>query len=178
MAGKASIYAEKCFSEGFIGIDYDLDVDLTGRLPEDWRAFNAEFRPIYLERNPTKSKIAAGLACGFVWTLTKGLKEGDVIITPNGSGRYHVGEITGPYHYVPSGPLPHRRKVRWFPELFDRSDMSHALQRSTNSTGTCCEITSYAEELERLIGGQSAPALIASEGRFIFSLRKAMIFLP
>jgi len=51
--------------------------------------------------------------------------------------------------------------VRWFPDLIDRDDMSQDLQRTTNSTGACCEITSYAEELERLIGGQRPPAIVA-----------------
>ncbi|MCH6256548.1 endonuclease NucS [Puniceicoccaceae bacterium K14] len=178
MAGRQSVFAEQCFKEGFIGVDYGMDIDLTGRLPENWKDFNKEFIPHYLERFPDKSKIAAGLACGFIWTLSKKLQEGDIVITPNGSGRYHVGEITGPYQYAhaPGQTLPHRRPVRWFSEPFDRSNMSEALQRSTNSTGTCCDITSYAAELEKLIGGQSAPTLVAAdpdvEDATVFALEK------
>ena len=92
MAGRQSIHAAQCFQDGFVGVDYGIGVDLTGRLPEKWRDFNREFIPIYLERHPGKTKIAAGLACGFVWTVTKGLKEGDIVITPNGSGRYRAGD--------------------------------------------------------------------------------------
>ena len=176
MAGRQSIHAAQCFQDGFVGVDYGIGVDLTGRLPEKWRDFNREFIPIYLERHPGKTKIAAGLACGFVWTVTKGLKEGDIVITPNGSGRYRAGEITGPYRYSPGQILPHRRPVRWFSEPFDRADMSEALQRSTNSTGTCCDITAYAAELDKLIGGQSAPSLIATdpdvEDPTVFALEK------
>ena len=176
MAGQGSKHAIQCFDQGFIGIDYDIPVDLTGRLPDDWRAFNEEFRPVYLESHPGKSKIAAGLACGFTWTLCKGLKESDVVITPDGNGRYRAGKISGPYYYSPGQSLPHRRKVDWFPNPFDRSDMSEALRRSTNSTGTCCDITSYAEELEALIGGQALPSLIATdptvEDPTVFALEK------
>jgi restriction system protein len=176
MAGRQSIHADECIEGGFIGVDYGITVDLTGRLPENWKDFNREFIPIYLEKHPDKSKIAAGLACGFTWTLSKGLKEGDVIITPNGSGRYHVGEIAGPYFHKPNEILPHRRPVRWFDQLFDRSDMSEPLQRSTNSTGTCCDVSGYAEELQRLIGGQSAPTLVAAdpdvEDASVFALEK------
>jgi hypothetical protein len=38
--------------------------DLSGQLPEDFRAFNQEFIPIFLAAHPDKEKIAAGLACG------------------------------------------------------------------------------------------------------------------
>jgi restriction system protein len=163
MAGRQSAHAAQCFQEGWIGVDYDFVVDFTGRLPENWRDFNRTFVPVYLERHPDKSKIAAGLACGFTWTLCKGLKEGAVIITPDGAGRYRAGEITGPYFHALGQVLPHRRPVRWFSQPFDRSDMSEELKRSTNSTGTCCEVSSYAAELEKLIGGQAAPALIATD---------------
>ena len=176
VAGRQSIHAALCFQEGFIGVDFGITIDLTNRLPENWKDFNREFIPLYLSGRPGKSKIAAGLACGVVWTVSKGLKEGDIVITPNGSGRYHAGEITGPYHFVPGSVLPHRRSVRWFSEPFDRADMSEALQRSTNSTGTCCDITSYAAELDKLIGGKSAPSLIASdpnvEDAAVFAMEK------
>ena len=176
MAGAKSVNAQQCFADGFIGVDYEIPMDLTGKLPDDWRMFNKEFVPVYLASHPNKSKIAAGLACGFIWTVSKGLRQGDVVITPDGSGRYRSGEIISDYYYVPGGPLPHRRKVNWFPQPFDRSDMSEDLQRSTNSTGACCDITKYADELDRLIGGQKAPALIASdpdvEDPAVFALEK------
>lgn len=176
MAGRQSAHAAQCLQEGFIGVDYGFAVDLTGQLPENWKDFNRAFIPIYLESHPGKTKIAAGLACGFTWTIAKGLKEGDIVITPNGSGRYHAGEITGPYSYAPGQNLPHRRPVRWFSEPFDRADMTPELQRSTNSTGTCCDISNYAAELEKLIGGQTVPSLVASdpavEDAAVFALEK------
>jgi restriction system protein len=163
MAGPRSMYASKCFDEGFIGVDYELPYDLTRELPEIWREFNAKFVPIWMESHPGKSKIAAGLACGFVWTVSKGLKQGDIVLTPTGDRRYRVGEITSDYYYAQDDVLPHRRKVRWFPDPIDRDDMSNELQRSTNSTGTCCEITGYAEELEKLIGGQAPAKIVATD---------------
>lgn len=175
MAGARSANAQQCFSEGFIGVDYDLP-DLSGELPEDWREFNKKFVPVYMEAHPDKTKIAAGLSCGFTWTVAKGLRQGDVIITPDGSGRYRAGKIDGEYYYVPNGVLPHRRKVEWFPEPFDRADMSEDLKRSTNSTGTCCDISRYADELESLIGGQRAPILVSTdpdvEDPAVFALEK------
>ena len=176
MAGSKSVYAEECFQDGFVGVDYGFRIDLSDRLPDRFQDFTREFRPIYLEANPTKTKIAAGLACGFVWTVAKGLKEGDVVITPDGNGRYRAGEVTGPYQYVPGNVLPHRRPVSWFADPFDRADMSEPLQRSTNSTGTCCDISKYSEELDLLIGGQTIASLIATdeavEDPSVFALEK------
>ena len=50
-----------------------LDLDLSDELPEHWQNFNAKFRPLWLEKNPGKSKIAAGLACGFIHTVCRGI---------------------------------------------------------------------------------------------------------
>jgi restriction system protein len=176
MAGAKSVHAAECVQEGFIGVDYEINEDLSDKLPDNWREFNARFIPVYLAGHPGKTRIAAGLACGFVWTVAKGLKQGDIVITPDGSGRYLVGEITGGYYYKPDGVLPHRRPVTWYPNTFDRSSMSEALRRSTNSTGTCCDITQYATELKALIGGQAHPALIATdptvEDPTVFALEK------
>jgi hypothetical protein len=43
MLGKGSAYAVKCFAGNFIGVDFDLDIDLADKLPEDWREFNKTF---------------------------------------------------------------------------------------------------------------------------------------
>ena len=163
MAGAKSKHAELCFNEGFIGVDFGIEVDLSGKLPETWRDFNREFIPVYLSNHPDKSKVAGGLACGMTWKVCKGLNEGDIIITPDGSGRYRTGEISGPYYYAEGQPLFHRRPVKWFPNLFDRNDMSESLQNSSGSVGTTCDISKYAEELERLIGGQAAPTIVSTD---------------
>lgn len=176
MAGKGGIHAAECVQEGFIGVDYQIAQDLTADLTDDFREFNAKYIPIYLAGHPEKTKIGAGLACGFTWTVAMGLKQGDIVISPDGAGAYYVGEITGGYFYKPGGVLPHRRPVAWYPNKIDRSAMSGPLQRSTNSIGTCCDVTQYAAELKALVGGQANPALIASdptvEDPAVFALEK------
>ena len=73
MLGKGSKHAEACFAGGFIGTDFEINQDLTGRLPDDWRLFNKEFIPILRAFRPDKSKIGAGLACGALWVVSKGI---------------------------------------------------------------------------------------------------------
>ncbi len=120
MLGKDSVYAEECFGGGFIGTDFLAPHDLTRSLPEELRAFNKEFVPIYLAENPTKTKIAAGLGCGALWTVSKGINRGDIVLSPDGTGTYHVAEVTGDYTYEPGKHLPHRRTVQWI-ATFERS---------------------------------------------------------
>lgn len=176
MTDAGGMHAAECVQGGFIGVDYEIAQDLSADLSDNWRDFNTRFIPVYLAGHPGKTKIAAGLACGFTWTVARGLKQGDIVISPDGAGRYHVGEITGGYFYKPGGMLPHRRPVAWYPTTFDRSTMSEALRRSTNSTGACCDISKYEAELRALIGGQATPALIATdpavEDPAVFALEK------
>ena len=93
MLGKGSMYAKMCRNEGYIGADFDVYVDLSDSLYENWRDFNKKFIPVWMENVPGKSKTAAGLACGALWTIAKGLKIGDTIISPSGEGYYYVGTI-------------------------------------------------------------------------------------
>ena len=153
MLGRAGRFAKKCREEGYIGANFDIKKDLSDSLPENWREFNEKTIPLWLESNPDKSKTAAGVACGFLWTIAKGLQIGDIVLCPSGEGTYYVGEILGDYYYVPNTELPHRRKVEWKDKVIPRKSMSQKLQNSTGSIGTCCDITRYEEEIEALISG-------------------------
>lgn len=163
MLGRKSIYAKECFAGTFIGVDFEIPQDLTHKLPEEWRKFNREFIPIFLASHPDKKKISAGLACGFLWTVSKGIKNGDIVLCPDGSGRYRVGEVSGDYFYRSGETLPHRRPVSWHGQPIDRADMSEALKNSTGSIGTVSNITGYRDEIENLIAGVSPPKIIATD---------------
>ena len=153
MLGRAGRFAKMCREEGYIGANFDIKKDMTDSLPENWRQFNEQTIPLWLESNPGKSKTAAGVACGFLWTIAKGLQIGDVVLCPSGEGTYYVGTIAGDYYYVPNTDLPHCRKVEWKDKVIPRKSMSQKLQNSTGSIGTCCDITRYEEEIESLITG-------------------------
>jgi restriction system protein len=163
MLGRASAYVDVCVEHGYVGADFDIHEDLSGKLPDDWREFNKRFIPVFMANVPGKTKVVAGLACGMLWTISKGMQEGDVVLTPTGTGSYHVGQVTGPYYYAPSSPLPHRRPVTWRTELIGRAEMSDALKRSTGSIGTVSNVTQFASEIETLVGGPKAPDLVASD---------------
>jgi restriction system protein len=163
MAGAKSIYAEQCYKEGFIGADFKINQDLTNQLPDNWRDFNKKFIPIWLEGHPDKKKVSAGLACGMLWTVCKGINQGDVVICPDGSGNYYIGEITGNYFYKSNEILPHRREVSWSKMTIQKSVVSPEMQRSMGSIGTVSDITKYAEEIETLIGNKPIQTIISTD---------------
>jgi len=176
MLGAKSAYADECFKGSFIGADFDINQDLTNELTENWRDFNHKFIPIWLKPHPEKSKVSAGLSCGALWTIAKGIKIGDIILSPNGSGAYYVGEVTSNYYYQERSNLPHKRSVKWYDTIIDRTRMSDSLKNSAGSIGTVSDITKYAEEIEILIGGNKPPAILptdpAIEDPSLFALEK------
>jgi restriction system protein len=163
MLGRKSVHAETCFAESFIGTDFEVNQDLTNELTENWRDFNAKFRDIFKSNHPDKTNVGAGLACGFLWTVSKGIKLGDIVLCPDGSGTYHVGEISSNYFYHPGGILPHRRNVKWMAKHVEREAMSDMLKKSTGSIGTVSNITGYAQELESLIAGEYKSPIISTD---------------
>ena len=155
MLGQGSKFAKMCRQENYIGANFEINMDLSDSLFDNWRDFNERFMPIWMQNVPGKSKTAAGLACGFLWTIVKGLKIDDVVLCPSGEGYYYVGTISSDYYYVPDTDLPHRRKVIWMDKVIYRKDMSEKLRNSSGSIGTCCYLTDYAQEIEALLGNST-----------------------
>lgn len=174
--GAKSIYAKECYDGNFIGASYGINQDLTKELPDNWRDFNAKYRDIYMELRPGKTRVAAGLACGMLWTICKGIKRGDVVICPDGQGSYYVGEVISDYQFQSNTNLPHRRMVKWLPAIIERASMSQELKNSTGSTGTSANISQYAEEVEKLIGNVRPPTIVSNDSTVedpsVFALEK------
>ena len=176
MLGRKSLYAEEAYDNNFIGAGWLADIDLKTKLSENWRDFNEKMIPIYLEQYPSKSKISAGLACGMLWTISKGIQIGDVVLCPDGQGNYHVGEVIGDYEYHLGKNLPHRRSVRWLSRNIAREELSESLKNSIGSIGTVSDASKHSEEIERLIAGANSPVIISVdesvEDPSIFALEK------
>lgn len=176
LLGSKNVHATECYNGGFIGCEWLPDIDLTGKFPDDWHEFNREFIPEYLERNPGKTKIAAGLACGMLHTICKGRQIGDIVLSPAGRGAYYVGEIISDYYYAPGEILPHRRRMNWYPKLIGRDEMSDQLMASARSGPTTSDLTKHAEEIENILAGKGPDTLIATdasvEDPVVFAMEK------
>ncbi|PIK13549.1 endonuclease NucS domain-containing protein [Halobacteriovorax sp. JY17] len=163
MLGRGSAFSELCYKENFIGTDFGIEQDLKNELPENWRDFNKKYIPVFMKNRPDKSKVAAGLACGALWTVSKGISEGDIVLSPKGDGQYLVGEVIGEYFWKENEELPHRRNIKWYPETISRSDMSQELKNSSGSISTTCNLTKYQVELEQLLKGNSPAKIITTD---------------
>lgn len=176
MLGRKSIYAKDAHEGNYIGAGWFEDVDLTNKLFDNWRDFNKKFIPIYLEKDPDKTKVSAGLACGMLYTIAKGILVGDIVLCPDGRGNYFVGEVTGDYEYHKGKILAHRRSVRWYTKTISRSEMSESLRNSAGAIGTVSNISKYADEIETLISGGRPASIVSTdetvEDPSIFALEK------
>lgn len=174
--GKNHAYVDESIKGSFVGVGFIPEIDFTGKLPNAWEEFNKKYIPFYLEKNPGASKVKAGLACGSLYTASKGMSIGDIVLCPDGNRNYYAGEVISDYIYSKGSNLPHRRNVKWFNKVISRDSMSEALQNSTGSVNTLAKISKHALEIENLISG-SRPSTISSsdetlEDPSIFALEK------
>ena len=161
--GHGAKFAAECLAEGWIGVGFGLEEDLTQHLPEDWRAFNKQFIPVLMEKFAGKTKVGAGLNCGSLWTVSKGIKTGDLVICPDEQGTFLIGEVTGGYEYHAGEALQHRRAVRWFDRVIDRSELTQEMWYSMRGPQTVVNLQSYGPEIQSLIGDAPAsPRVISS----------------
>ena len=163
MLGRKSSHAEEAYKGSYIAAGFIPDRDLTHHLPDNWRDFNKEYIPVFLQQNPGKTRISAGLACGMLWTVSKGVQIGDVVLCPDGKGVYYVGEVIGDYEYHQGQTLPHRRAVRWYSKTISRDEMSELLRHSTGSIGTVSDVSKYAAEIETLLLGSRPQMIVATD---------------
>lgn len=154
MLGEHGKYLQECLEGNYIGTDFLANIDLSTFDKSDESALRKDLISKYLELHPDKSAGAARNSVGFLWTVSFGLQNDDIILASNGAGGYRIGIITGDYYYQHGGNLCHRRPVKWLDKLIGRKEMSQKLQNSSGAIGTCCNLTKYANEIDALIGGQ------------------------
>ena len=160
--GRQGAFVHDAVEQGYVGVDYGMVDDFTGKFPDEWTGFNKTYIPRYLELSPDKSKVAAGLACGTIWTLGKGMKDGDLVVTPDSAGILHVGQVIGPYAFVAGAELPHRRPVSWQFGTINRDEMSVELRRSTDRyPATLANISQHLAEIQSLL--QATPQLVSTD---------------
>lgn len=176
MLGAKSIFSKEAHDGNFIGAGWFPEVNLSDKLLAKWREFNQKFIPLYLKDNPGKTKISAGLACGMLHTIAKGILIGDIVLCPDGKRNYFVGEVTGDYEYHKGQSLPHQRSVRWFSKIVNVEEMSDALRKSAGSIGTVSNVSKYSEEIESLISGSKILGITTTdetiEDPSLFALEK------
>jgi restriction system protein len=161
--GKGNAYAAQAFNEGWVGVDYDIREDLTGQLPEEWTEFNKAFIPKLQDQTPSLLKTTAGMYCGATWTTCKGIQIGDIVVSPDGTGKYRLGRVSGDYVFAQDDVLPHRRPVEWLENFISKTACTNALQKSLSVPPAVISLGSYVDELDRLMRNDPAFGLIATD---------------
>ena len=77
--GSGAEHFDECLRDGFVGVDYAFNESLSPYLEETWSESRGKIKPIYLANNPGKSPVGAGLSCGALWTLGKGMQSLSVL---------------------------------------------------------------------------------------------------
>ena len=174
--GRKNRYADEAHNGNFIGVRFISDLDLINHLSNNLPDFNQKFIPIFLEQNPGKTKVAAGLACGMLWRFTQGIQLGDIVLCPTGKGNYYVGEVSGDYKFHKDQDLPHRRAIDWFSNTISHNDMSQSLRNSLGAISTLINISKYTNELESLLSGNNPKTITTTdetiEDPSVFALEK------
>jgi len=149
--GRNNEFFQKLYDGNFIGVDFDLNIDLSNELSDNWREFNKKYVDYITEKNPNKSRVGAGLNCGVIWTLCKGIQKDAVVLCPNKDGDFHPCRIISNYYYEKGDEPVHRRKVEWFKNPILKQDMSKLLLSSMTAQNTLVDISKHANEIESLL---------------------------
>lgn len=153
LLGRGNSFAPECLAGNFIGVDFISHVNFTGQFGDDWREFNRRYISTYLQLHPTRTRIAAGLACASLYRFGIGMQIGDYVISPIGNGTYRIGQINSEYHYMPNTNLPHRRGIQWLDTVLTQTQFSNDLQNSIGSRMTVINLSNagYDDEIKQLI---------------------------
>lgn len=99
-----------------------------------------------------------GNAAGQLFRFAQEMQNGDIVLSPIGSGEYIVGDV-GSYYYVDSPekscPYKHRRHVIWRKDTISKEDMSTNLSYALGALLTVYSLDQYSEELKALLAGES-----------------------
>jgi len=162
--GRDHQWFDSFFKGNYIAVGFAMDLDLSNDLFENWREFNKKYIPEIIKRDPSKSRVAAGLNCGVIWTLSKGIDKDAIVLCQDEDKNYHPCKVISNYYYKKElGDQFHRRRVEWFDKSIKVGDMSKELVSSLTAQNTLIDISKYEEELEELIYGKGETKIVSND---------------
>jgi restriction system protein len=164
MLGGQSSSAKDCFRDENIGTGFGFDVHLNVYLKPTWSESKRDLANLSNEAHPDKSAIAIGLNCGSIWTVSRGIPIGGIVVSPTGEGDYTYAEVTGDYRFQPDSYFPHQRTVKWSGVRISPAAMSEGLLKACQRPLTSIDLNAYADELDVLTGKSSGrPSITVSD---------------
>lgn len=147
LLGSGHDMVETAVAEGWVGVGWLGDVDLTGRFPDNLSDLKSEFMPS-MSGDSKGSKISASNACTALYVIGKQMRDGDVIVTPSGRGTFLLARANGPYYFAGGQPLPHRRPVEWLDVEIPKEELTQNLQKTLSTPRTLSHLLGYPEEIQ------------------------------
>ena len=131
------------------GVGYNFKEDLDAYSSE-WSDFKGPAKEKLRAEFPDKKPVGIGLLAGQLWSLSKVMKEGDIVLLSDSReyGQhgivYRLGVIESSYEYKSDDRFfIHQRKINWTGETLHRRALSKELQ---NSLGAALPITKIAKD--------------------------------
>ena len=144
-------YASDFLSEGYIGIGWLADEDLSAVTDRD------QLYPIYRRVYPQEaSTVVIGQQVGQIARFLLEIKGGDYVITPtDDTEKLNFGMVhADPSYYYEGGSdgcwYPHRRKVDWEDRQLIRSEFSVPFQYTMGSSLTIFSVSHRTEFLRKI----------------------------
>ena len=137
-AGSHGEYEQKFIQENRVYVCWeDLDVDLTKLRQRD------ELKAAITEHYPDTKPKAIQNWVSQIWPFAHEMKKGDLVVLPlKSQPAIQIAEMTGDYHFEPSGPDPyfHWRPVKWIAEAVPRAHFSQDILYTFGAFMTICRV--------------------------------------
>lgn len=150
--GEGSKYVEEGRNGNFIAIGWNEVADLTSL------STHQAIKKALQKTTYEYSAAQTGSAAGQLFRFSHEMKNGDIVLSPIGSGEYIVGQV-GSYYYLDSPekscPYKHRRQMTWQKETISKEDMSTNLSYALGALLTVFSLEQYENELTALLVGES-----------------------
>ena len=102
---------DECIRNGYVLLNYGEDVDWS----DERFSAGDEIRRHWQEERPDAQDNYSNTTIRYIDYLRNSMRMGDIVIVPANNRRFRaIGEMAGPYEFVPRETgYNHRRKVRW-----------------------------------------------------------------
>jgi len=114
-ADQSEIY-QAAIEGNYIALGYGGEYDWSDPKYEKWQSIFDRWKEVEPDIQPNRGDVVQ------TYSLRGAMKPGDIVIVADGTSKFRaIGEVTGPYQFVP-GPdeFRHRRTVRWL-KVFEKS---------------------------------------------------------
>lgn len=170
-AGLGGASAQEFLNEGFIGISFGVEEELTQFNGASFEDFKNDINTNYWAADAHgRSKGSIAMTNRQLWQFGYEMQPGDIVVSQDrknvdGAKTYAIGKIVGAYTYSNNSEFPHRREVEWGLGNLSRHNISAELNNYFKSGTTIVDLSPFTEEIQSLIVNPPLTSHIPSASR-------------